>query len=142
MKILVAVDGSAQCLAAVAGLADHVRWFRDPPQLTLIHAHLPIPYKAAAAWAGHEAVAKYYSDESDAALEGAAKLLGARGLAFAVEKCVGDPAEEIVRHAAAGGYDMIAMGTHGHTGLANLVMGSVATKVLARTRVPVIFMKS
>jgi nucleotide-binding universal stress UspA family protein len=33
------------------------------------------------------------------------------------------------------------MGTHGHTALANLVMGSVATKVLAISRVPVLFMK-
>jgi nucleotide-binding universal stress UspA family protein len=142
MKILVAVDGSAQSLAAVAGLAEHARWFREPPQVTLLHAHLPIPYKAAAAWAGHEAVAKYYAEESDSALAGAADLMRARGLAFAVEKCVGDPADEIIRHAVAGKYDMIAMGTHGHTALANLVMGSVATKVLARSHVPVLFMKS
>ena len=33
------------------------------------------------------------------------------------------------------------MGTHGHTALAGLVMGSVATKVLARSKVPVLFMK-
>jgi len=33
------------------------------------------------------------------------------------------------------------MGTHGHTALANLVMGSIATKVLASSKVPVLFMK-
>ncbi len=142
MKILVAIDGSPHSLAAVAALADRAAWFRDAPQLTLLHAHLPIPYKAAAAWAGHDAVAKYYSEESDAALEGAMKLLGARGMTFSVEKCVGDPADEIVGHAAAGNFDLIAMGTHGHTALAGLVMGSVATKVLARSKVPVLFMKS
>jgi nucleotide-binding universal stress UspA family protein len=36
---------------------------------------------------------------------------------------------------------MIAMGTHGHTALANLVMGSVATKVLAVSKIPVLLMK-
>lgn len=142
MKILVAVDGSAHSLGAVAALADRIPWFRDAPAITLLHAHLPIPYKAAAAWAGHEAVARYYSEESDAALAKAMELLGARGVPFAIEKCVGDPADEIVRHAAAGGFDLIAMGTHGHTALANLVMGSVATKVLARSQIPVVFMKS
>ena len=142
MKILVAVDGSPQSLGAVAALADRAAWFREAPQVTLLHSHLPIPYKAAAAWAGHEAVAKYYAEESDAALADAVKLLGARGMAFTVEKCVGDPADEIVRHAAAGKFDLIAMGTHGHTALASLVMGSVATKVLARSKVPVMFMKS
>jgi nucleotide-binding universal stress UspA family protein len=36
---------------------------------------------------------------------------------------------------------MIALGTHGHTALANLVMGSVATSVLARSKMPVLFLK-
>ena len=142
MKILVAVDGSAHSLGTVAALADRIAWFSALPAITLLHAHLPIPYKAAAAWAGHEAVARYYSEESDAALAGAAELLGKRGVPFAVEKCVGDPAEEIVRHASSGAFDLIAMGTHGHTALGGLVMGSVATKVLARSKVPVLFMKA
>ena len=36
---------------------------------------------------------------------------------------------------------MIALGTHGHTALGNLVMGSVATGVVARSRVPVLLLK-
>jgi nucleotide-binding universal stress UspA family protein len=141
MKILIAVDGSPHSLAAVAALADRVAWFRDKPQLTLLHSHLPIPYKAAAAWAGHEVVAKYYDEESDAALADARKLLDARGIACVVEKCVGEPGAEIVRHAAAEGFDLVVMGTHGHSASENLVMGSVATKVLARSKVPVLFLK-
>jgi nucleotide-binding universal stress UspA family protein len=42
----------------------------------------------------------------------------------------GDPAEEILRHAAANRADLIVMGTHGRTGLLRLLMGSVAEKVL------------
>ena len=40
----------------------------------------------------------------------------------------------------AGGFALVVMGTHGHTALGNLVMGSVATKVLAARKVPVLFM--
>jgi nucleotide-binding universal stress UspA family protein len=141
MKILAAVDGSPPSLAALALLADRIRWFRAAPALTLIHAHPAIPYKAAAAWAGHEAVAKYYDEESDAALAPARKLLDSRRIAYTVEKCVGDPATEIVKSASAQAFDLIVMGTHGHTALANLVMGSVATRVLAASKVPVLFMK-
>ncbi len=140
MKILVAVDGSAASLAAVAALAERMHWFHDAPALTLLHAHPPIPYKAAAAWAGRDAVAEYYGEESEAALEPARKLLDACGMKYAVEKCVGDPAAEIVRHAVSDA-DLIVMGTHGHTALANLVMGSVATKVLAGSRIPVLFLR-
>jgi nucleotide-binding universal stress UspA family protein len=141
MKILVAVDGSPHAEAALAALIERIEWFRAVPQLTLLHAHLPVPYKAAAAWVGHEVVAKYYDEESEAALEPGRKLLESRGIPFEVEKCVGDPATEIVRHAVAGAFDLIVMGTHGHTALGNLVMGSVATKVLAGSKVPVLFMK-
>jgi nucleotide-binding universal stress UspA family protein len=143
MKILIAVDGSPHSLAAVTALVDRISWFRDAPALTLLYAHPPIPYKAAAvANVGREAVEAYYEEESVAALSGAQKLLGARGIAFVSEKCVGDPADEIIRHTSAQNFDLIVMGTHGHTALANLVMGSVATRVLARSRVPVLFMKS
>ena len=39
------------------------------------------------------------------------------------------------------GHDLIAMGTHGRTALTNLVLGSVATKVLACSKVPVLFLR-
>jgi len=142
MKILVAVDGSQPSLAAVQALADRIGWFRGGVELTLLHSQPAIPYKAAATWVGNEAVARYYSEESDAALAGAVRVLEARDVAFSVQRHVGDPADEIVQAASEGRFDLIVMGTHGHTALANLVIGSVATKVLARSRVPVLFMKS
>ena len=42
----------------------------------------------------------------------------------------GDPAAEIVRFATERGIGTIVMGTRGHTGLARLVLGSVARNVL------------
>lgn len=42
----------------------------------------------------------------------------------------GDPAAEIVRHAAAAGADVIVLGTHGRTGADRLLMGSVAERVM------------
>ena len=141
MKILFADDGSPQAMAALERLVGKFAFFRDMPRLTLIHVHPPVPYKAAAAWVGKETVARYYAEESDAALASAREFLAARGVAFESVKRVGNPAEEIVAEAAAGNYDIIAMGTHGHTALANLVMGSVATRVVATSPVPVLLMK-
>jgi len=141
MKILVAIDGSPQALAALEALIGKFEFFRSTPKVTLIHVHPPIPYKAAAAWVGKEAVHRYYDEESDAALASAREALAKRGLPFEFVKRVGQPAEEIVTQAAAGGFDIIAMGTHGHTALGNLVMGSVATRVVATSTVPVLLMK-
>jgi len=54
---------------------------------------------------------------------------------------VGDPATCIAQEATEGGYDLVLLGSHGHTALANLVLGSVATGVLARCKTPVLVIR-
>ena len=141
MKVLIATDGSKHALDALETFLARLAWFRDAPAIELVHVHPPIPYGRAAAWAGKEAVDRYYADESDQALKPAAELLAKRGVAFHPVKLVGDPGREIAQHAQASGCDLIAMGTHGQTAMANLVMGSVATKVIAGSKVPVLLLK-
>jgi nucleotide-binding universal stress UspA family protein len=53
----------------------------------------------------------------------------------------GDPAKEIVAAAEREGCDLIAMGTHGHRFLADVVYGSVASDVRHRARVPVLMVR-
>ncbi|MCA9597048.1 MAG: universal stress protein [Myxococcales bacterium] len=50
----------------------------------------------------------------------------------------GDAAKTIVELADREGYDLIALGTHGRTGLAHLLLGSVAEKVVRRSSRPVL----
>lgn len=139
MKILAAVDGSTHSLTMLGKLCDRFDWFRDPPQLVLAYVHPPLPYKRAVAWAGKDAVHQYYEEESDAALAPARALLAQRNVTYTAEKHVGDPATELARIAA--GYDLIAMGTHGATGLTSIVMGSVATKLVATSPIPVLLLR-
>jgi nucleotide-binding universal stress UspA family protein len=49
---------------------------------------------------------------------------------------------EIIRAAQELGCDLIVMGTHGATGLAHLILGSVAEKVLHKSTVPVLAVRS
>jgi len=141
MKILFAVDGSPQSLSALETLVKSFAYFRDIPALTLLYVHPPLPYKGAVATVGRDVVERYYDEETEAALAGAREALTAGGIPFEVDKSVGNPAEEIVKKAEGGKFQMIAMGTRGHTALANLVMGSVATGVVARSRLPVLLLK-
>jgi nucleotide-binding universal stress UspA family protein len=53
----------------------------------------------------------------------------------------GDPATEIVNYARDAGIDLIAMGTHGRTGLERLLMGSVAEKVMREAACSVLVVK-
>ena len=54
------------------------------------------------------------------------------------EALVGMPAATIVDYAAATGANLIVMGTHGRTGLAHLLMGSVAEHVVRTAPCPVL----
>jgi nucleotide-binding universal stress UspA family protein len=51
---------------------------------------------------------------------------------------MGDPAGEIVRLAADEDAEMIVLGTHGRSGLARVLMGSVAESVVRRALCPVL----
>lgn len=50
----------------------------------------------------------------------------------------GDPAEEILRYADEIGAGLIAMGSHGQTGILRLMMGSVSRKVADHAKCPVL----
>ncbi len=61
-----------------------------------------------------------------------------RGLAVEPVVSVGAPSAEILRAARLKGAEMIVMGTHGRTGLARMVMGSVAEQVVRKAPCPVL----
>jgi len=75
-------------------------------------------------------------------LEPIAVALRARGVKTAWQVRRGRPDEEILAAAADSGVDMIAMATHGRTGVRRLLFGSVAEAVLRRATVPVFLMRS
>lgn len=55
---------------------------------------------------------------------------------------VGTPAEEIVRYADFCDVDLIIMGTHGRSGIAHALMGSVAEQVVRMTPCPVLLVRA
>lgn len=74
----------------------------------------------------------HHAAERAAALDrlGALAEAQADGVPFTASVAVGRPAPEIVRYAAREQMDLIVVGTHGRTGLAHAVMGSVAEAVV------------
>ncbi|HEX4335128.1 MAG TPA: universal stress protein [Polyangiaceae bacterium] len=54
----------------------------------------------------------------------------------------GAPYSTIIAMATEGAFDMIAMGTHGRSGVAHLVMGSVAEKVVRHAPCPVLTIRA
>jgi nucleotide-binding universal stress UspA family protein len=141
MKILLTTDGSKHSLATLKSYVDRKALFAGPIELALLNVHLPVPYSRAVAWVGKENVDRYYDEECDEALKPGAALLDQHGVAYTKVKRHGDPAHEIVKFADEWGADLIVTGTHGHSAVTNLVIGSVAQKVLAQTMRPMLLLK-
>lgn len=141
MKILLPVDGSACALKAVDYLLSHVASFKALPEIHLLHVHPPIPIGRIQAHVGKEMLQAYYLEESQQELLPMQEKLNAAGQPHTLHIHVGQPAEVIARMAEELNCDLIVMGSHGRTGLASLVMGSVASRVLHLVTCPVMLVK-
>lgn len=141
MKILLAVDGSACALRAVDHLIGHVSWFREMPEIHLLHVQPPIPVARALAHVSKETLHAHYMEESREELREAQEKLDAAGRQHTTHVHVGQAAEVVAKVATELGCDLIVMGSHGRSGIAGLMMGSVATRVLHLATCPVLLVK-
>ena len=74
-------------------------------------------------------------------IEAQADSLEAAGLEVECVLAGGDPAVEIAAAVVREGCDLVAMSTHGHKGVQDLLRGSVANDVRHRTTVPVLMVR-
>lgn len=140
MKILLAVDGSAYSKKMLAYLATHDSLLNNTNDYSVFTAQAALPPRARAA-VGKEIVDTYYAEECEKVLAPVAKFLLRHGINAQSSWKVGNAAESIAKMAEQGKFDLLVMGSHGHGALANLVMGSVATQVLAHCKVPVLLVR-
>jgi nucleotide-binding universal stress UspA family protein len=141
MKILLAADDSEYTQRAARQLVQHVGWFARVPKVLVLHVHPPIPYPGAAARAGKAAIDGYLRDSSEKALKRATRELDKGKVAYKAAWVTGEPATEIAAFAKKNGVDLVVMGTHGEGAFTNLVLGSVATKVIAAVKMPVLVVR-
>jgi nucleotide-binding universal stress UspA family protein len=66
----------------------------------------------------------------------------AAGIPAKAELAFGDPAKEIVKWIDANGCDLVAMSTHGHQFVADLVLGTTANRVQHNVSVPVLLLRA
>ena len=68
--------------------------------------------------------------------------LSGRGLRVETRLALGDPAREICRVAEETGADLIAMATHGHRGLSDVLHGETVNHVRHTVRIPVLLLRA
>ena len=140
MKILLAVDGSSYTKKMLDYLTTHNELFSTNNEYTVFTVQAALPPRARAA-VGKEIVAKYHLDEAEKVLAPVTKFLLRHGIDAKSSWKTGHAGESIANMADNGAFDLVVMGSHGSGTLVNLVMGSVATQVLAHCKVPVLLVR-
>ncbi len=129
-KILVPLDGS-KLAESILARVDRILYATDAV-VTLIAV---LPEVRAGSDAGPWRKAEREAEAYLAQLVSALEKKGARAVS---QQLYGDPAEKILQAAEDGKSSLIAMSTHGRTGFARWVRGSVAERVLREARCPLL----
>lgn len=140
IKFLVPVDGSAYAERAVHHLIKLV-CDKEPVEIHLVNVRTPIDAWEVKRFLTDEEITKAQRSEGASDLKSAEALLDAAGLSYTPHIEVGPIAPTIARLATELSCDAIVMGTHGRGGLASLVLGSIATKVIHLVTIPVTLVK-
>jgi nucleotide-binding universal stress UspA family protein len=136
-RILVAIEHSA----ADRTIVDHVAQLAQLTGATLLLVHV------ADGWAARnfDQLRLRESEEMKedrAYLERLREELTTRGLAVETQLAMGDPSTQLIRAAEEQQVDLIAMSTHGHRFLNDLLRGTTADRVRHLVRVPVLLLRA
>jgi len=140
MRILVAVDGSSYTKRMLGYLAAHDDWLGAQHEYTVVHTVPGVPARAASEL-DKSVLAAYYKDEAEKVFKPIRAFFARQKIDATFVSKVGHAADGVGAVANKGKFDLLMMGSHGHGTLANLALGSVATKVLSQCRTPVLLVR-
>jgi nucleotide-binding universal stress UspA family protein len=139
MKVLLAVDGSAYTKRMLAWVAAHGEFFDAQTEYTVLTAVGEIPPHAGFFELGD--LKGYYAARAEEVLKPVRAFIAQKQWRATYEHRIGPAADAIATAATKGEFDLLMLGSHGHSALANLALGSVATGVLARCKTPVLLIR-
>jgi nucleotide-binding universal stress UspA family protein len=140
MKILLPVDGSDYTKHVLSYITAHDQLLGAGHEYTIFTAVAPLPPHVTR-FLDRRTIDDYYRDEAETVLEPIKAFADRQSWKAATAYVGGHAAEVIAKLAETEKYDLIVMGTHGHSSLGNVILGSVATGVLARCKVPVLLIR-
>jgi nucleotide-binding universal stress UspA family protein len=133
--ILVTLDDARTDRAIIEHIKPLAKLMRS--RVVLLHVATGVPAKYHQSDAGGTEV-----NESRKYLEKVSAELVAAGIPTEAELAYGDPATEIVKWVKREGCDLVAMSTHGHQFIADLLLGQTAIKVQHNISVPVLLLRA
>jgi nucleotide-binding universal stress UspA family protein len=140
-KLLVPVDGSENAMRALEYTIRLAKAY-GPTEPVILYVHEPpIVYGELAIYLPEEKLKELQRKHGEDILRPYIETAKRAGVTFTSQVLIGDIPKSIVSCAETLGCDGIVMGTRGMSAIGNLVAGSVATKVIHLTKLPVTFVK-
>jgi nucleotide-binding universal stress UspA family protein len=140
-KLLVAIDGSEASHRALK-FAMKLAEGAAASEIHTLYVHPPIDVSGKVqVYVTEKHMRQMAREQSQWILDAIEERFRAETVAHTVEVLEGDPAETIAHHAEQLGCEAIVMGSRGMGRIAGLVMGSVSTKVVQLTPLPVTLVK-
>ena len=133
--ILVTLDGTASDRAII----EHVKQLAKLAHSRLVLLHVADGW--AARTYGRDAVSREISEDT-AYLEKVRAEFQAEEISAQSEMAFGDPAKEIIKWVKEKGCDLVAMSTHGHRFLADIFLGTTASRVQHNISAPVLLLRA
>ncbi|HET6177794.1 MAG TPA: universal stress protein [Candidatus Sulfotelmatobacter sp.] len=133
--ILVTLDGTPTDRAII----EHVKQLAKLAHSRLVLLHVADGW--AARTYGPDAVSAEIAEDT-AYLHKVQAELQSAGITTDAELAYGEPATQIVKWVEQKGCDLVAMSTHGHRFLADIFLGTTATRVQHSIRVPVLLLRA
>jgi nucleotide-binding universal stress UspA family protein len=140
MKILMAVDGSEYTMHMLDYVAAQEAWLGKQSETTVLTVVPELPTHIRA-YMNADDVKAYCDQEAETVLEPIRRFVALHQWRPTLAYKVGKPGQVIADTAKVEGFDLVVMGSHGHTALTSLVLGSVTVEVLARCSVPVLIVR-
>ncbi len=141
MKILLPIDGSKASLNAAKYVAKFAKNSRSPVTVTLANIHDDAGLNHVKQFVAKNVVDDYLREISEKELKPAQKVLDAAGVKHTMVIKRGHISNEIMALANKDKVDLIVMGAKGRSGLLDILMGSVAQRVLSSAKQPVLLVK-
>jgi nucleotide-binding universal stress UspA family protein len=133
--ILVTLDGTPTDRAII----EHIKQLAKLAHSRLVLLHVADGW--AARTYGRDAVSPEIAEDT-AYLEKVQAEFAAIGIPAQAELAFGDPASEIIRWVKQKGCDLVAMSTHGHRFLADVFLGTTASRVQHSINAPVLLLRA
>jgi nucleotide-binding universal stress UspA family protein len=133
--ILVTLDGTPSDRAII----EHIKQLARLAGSRLVLLHVADGW--AARTYGPDAVSPEITDDT-AYLQRVRSEFASAGISAEAELAYGDPAREIIKWVERKGCDLVAMSTHGHRFLADLFLGTTASRVQHSISVPVLLLRA